>query len=82
MIDNVIVTVNAENQGFLIDMELPANIPVKELAQKLLETLKEIEPRKFRNLEKLSLIFNGVILPESSTLESEAVWDGKVLIVR
>ncbi|NLN49156.1 MAG: hypothetical protein GX154_08785 [Clostridiales bacterium] len=82
MIDNVIVTVNAENQAFVVDMELPANIPVKELAPKLLETLKEIEPGKFRRLEKLSLICDGVILPDSSTLESEAVWDGKILIVR
>ena len=82
MIDNVIVTVNAENQAFVVDMELPANIPVKELVPKLLETLKEIEPSKFRNLEKLSLIYNGVILSGSSTLESEAVWDGKILIVR
>ena len=82
MIDNVIVTVNAENQAFVVDMELPANIPVKELVPKLLETLKEIEPGKFRNLEKLSLIYNGVILSGSSTLESEAVWDGKILIVR
>ena len=82
MIDKVIVTVNAENQAFVVDMELPANIPVKELVPKLLETLKEIEPSKFRNLEKLSLIYNGVILSGSSTLESEAVWDGKILIVR
>lgn len=82
MIDNVIVTVNAEKQDFSIDMELPANIPVKELAPMFLETLKEIEPGKFRSLEKLSLIYNGVILPENATLESEAIWDGRILIVR
>ena len=82
MIDNVIVTVNAENQAFSVDMELPANIPVKELASRLLETLKEIEPAKFRSVEKLSLIYNGIILPENATLESEAVWDGNILIVR
>ena len=82
MIDKVIVTVNAENQAFVVDMELPANIPVKELVPKLLETLKEIEPSKFRNLEKLSLIYNGVIIPGNSILESESVWDGKILIVR
>ena len=82
MIDNVIVTVNAENQNFSVDMELPANIPIKELAPMLLETLKEIEPGKFRSLEKLSLIHNGVILPDNTTFESEAVWDGKIIIVR
>jgi uncharacterized ubiquitin-like protein YukD len=82
MIDNVIVTVNAERQAFSLDMELPANIPIKELAPKLLETLKEIEPSKFRSVEKLSLIYNGVILSENETLESEAVWDGNILIVR
>lgn len=82
MIDNVIVTVNAEKQAFSVDMELPAKIPVKELSPRLLETLKEIEPGKFRSLEKLLLIYNGVILPENATLESEAVWDGKIIIVR
>ena len=82
MIDNVIVTVNSENQRFSVDMELPAQLPVADLAPKLLETLKEIDSSKFRNLEKLSLIYNGVILPDNATLESEAVWDGKILIVR
>lgn len=82
MIDNVIVTVNAEKQAFSVDMELPANIPIKELTPRLLETLKEIEPGKFRSVEKLSLIYNGVILSENETLESEAVWDGNILIVR
>ena len=82
MIEDVIITVNAENQKFTADMELPAQLPVKDLAPKLLETLKEIDPNKFRGLEKLSLIYDGVILSESATLESEAVWAGKTLIVR
>ena len=82
MIDNVIVTVMAENQGFSVDMELPAQLPVADLAPKLLETLKEIDSNRFRSMEKLSLIFNGMILQDNATLESEAVWDGKILIVR
>ena len=82
MVDSVIVTVNTENQDFSIDMELPAQLPVKELAPKLLETLKEIKPSKFRVLDKLTLIFNGAIIPESATLESESIWEGKILVVR
>ena len=82
MIDNVIVTVNAESQAFSVDMELPAQLPIKELAPKILEILKEIDPSKFESMEKISLISNGEILPENATLESEAVWDGKILIVR
>jgi len=82
MIENVIVTVNAENQNFSVDMELPAQLIIKDLASKLLDTLKQVEPNKFRNVNKISLIYNGTILPDDATLESEAVWDGKILIVR
>ena len=82
MIDKVIITVNAESQGFSVDMELPAQLPVKELAPKLLETLREVEPNRFSSLEKLSLIYDGAMLSDEATLESEAIWDGKILIVR
>ena len=82
MIDNVIVTVCAENQAFSTDMELPAQFPVRDLAPKLLETLKEIAPGKFKSMEKATLIYDGKILSEDATLESETVWDGKTLFVR
>ena len=78
----MIVTVHAENQGFFIDVELPAQLPVSELMPKLLDTLKEVDAEKFSRFERLSLIHNGVVLLESAMLESEAVWDGKILVVR
>jgi uncharacterized ubiquitin-like protein YukD len=68
--------------GFTVDMELPAQLPVAELAPKLLETLREIQPDKFKGFDRISLVHNGVVLPDNATLESEAVWDGKMLIVR
>ena len=82
MIDNVILTIDAEIRGISVDMELPAQLPIGELSPKLLETLKEIAPDSFRGVEKLSLIYNGTQLTENATLESEAIWDGNTLIVR
>lgn len=82
MIDAVIVTVKAEKQEICVDMELPAQLAVKELAARLLESLKEIDRNKFRNIEKLSLFYDGTQLPDDATLASEAIWDGSILIVR
>lgn len=82
MIDKVIVTVKLDNGAFSIDMELPAQLFVKELAPKMLEALEQIDPRRFMGMDELTLINKGSILSESSTLYSEAVWDGSILIVR
>ena len=82
MIDKVIVTVKTDNGAFSIDMELPAQLSVKELAPKMLDALEQIDPRKFLGMDELTLINKGSVLSESSTLDSEAVWDGSILIVR
>jgi len=82
MIDNVIVTVTTENRGYSVDLELSAQLAVKNLAPKILEALEEIEPRQFTGLDNISLLYKGIPLSESSTLESEAVWDGSILTVR
>ena len=82
MIDDVIVTVATENQDFSVDMELPAQLPFNELTPKLLETLKEFDADRFGNTEELTLMYNEAVLSGDATLESEAVWDGSILIVR
>ena len=82
MIENVIVTVVAEELGFSADMELPAQFPIGKLSVMLLEALKEIDSEKFGEVEEISLMCDGEALPGDATLESEAVWDGKVLMVR
>lgn len=82
MIDYVIVTLKFEKQSLQIDMELPARIKTDELEKRLLEALKEIDPTSFEGIEKVSLYHNGERLHKEETLFEQAIWDGKILMVR
>lgn len=80
MIDKVIVTVVSKKVGFEADMELPTELPINDLASKLLEVLKGIDAR-FTSFNRISLVHNEVLLPENATLEEEAIWDGSRLYI-
>ena len=81
MIENVIVTVR-DDKKFSVDMELPAQLLIKELSKRLPDILKELSPDTFDGLCEISLFFNERELPKDSTLEAEEVWDGRIITVR
>lgn len=82
MIEKVLVTICAENPAFEADMELPAQMDIGELAKKLLEALKMLEPAKFSKVDSLSLECDGKILKAGSTLDAQCIWDGRIITVR
>ncbi len=80
MIDHVLVTVASEKQRH--DMELPVKMPVGELKEKLLEILKEAEPKAFQGKSQIDLIFEEYLLSDEKTLEESYVWDGCIISVK
>lgn len=78
--ENMIVTVQVDTSTY--DMELPAFMPVQELASKIVETLRCMAPGQYAGLNGLALSCRGKVLPKEKTLASCGVWDGSVLSCR
>ena len=83
MINSVIVTVKIAGAQQQHDMELPADIPAKDLAPKLLMALKNIESRLFMGVESIKIKFDAEnrYLFDIETLASVGVWDGSIITV-
>jgi len=83
MINAVIVTVKIAGVAQQYDMELPADIPVKELAPKLLMALKNIESRLFMGVERIKIKYDleNRYLADIESLASAGVWDGSFITV-
>lgn len=81
MVDYAIVTIMSEEKDFYMDMELPINLPIKELSINLLENLKIISPDKFADMDYISLLCDGVKLLDDMTFESEGIWDGSIIFI-
>ena len=71
-----IVTVQTADQLFMQDMELPSELPVSELAPKLLEVLKNIAEDDFADWNNIRLEANNRVLTDSDTLVKTGVFDG------
>lgn len=77
---SVIVTVRYKR--FSEDMELPAQLCIKELCEKLLETLKSADSYTFDSFEKVYLLHDGSCLAdEAATLEDYGIQTGYFLDV-
>ena len=83
MIAASILTVKIAGTKAQYDMELPADIPVKELSPKLLMGLKNLESRLFLGVEGIKIKFDAenYYLKDKDTLASAGVWDGSVITV-
>ena len=81
-VERIIATVEL-GQGRAVDLELPAFLPVSELADKVLEALQALFPAEFDAVGQIGLTAENHELDGSSTLASVGLWDGSVLgIVR
>ena len=83
MIAAVIVTVKVAGTGVQYDMELPADIPLKDLSPKLLVALKGLEGKLFLGVERIKVMFDaeGRYLKEKETLVDVGIWDGSMITV-
>ena len=80
--EKAIVTVRDHNGQFERDMELPADLPVSALAEKLLEALKRIDHRTFSSFRTLALSCGGTVLDKEKTLNELEIWDGSIIVVQ
>lgn len=78
MVKNVIVTIRYKR--FVQDMELPAQLCIEKLSEKLLETLKSADNYTFHSFEKILLLHDGFCLAdETATLEDYGIQTGYFL---
>ncbi len=77
--ENVIVTVRLTPGGKSLDMELPSFIPIEELGQRILETLRVLNPTSYLSIEGLRFWDHGREITGTDTLASAGLWDGSIL---
>lgn len=78
MTESVIVTVRYK--CFIRDMELPTQLCIGRLCEKLLKTLKSADNYTFRSFEKILLLHDGACLAdETATLEDYGIQTGYFL---
>ena len=78
-LENVIVTLLLRPGDKSLDMEIPAFMPAEELSDKLLETLRTMNPVGYDSVTKLSLRHGGAELKPTDTPASQGIWDGGTL---
>jgi hypothetical protein len=74
MPDKFIVTVVSGD--FEVDLEIPSRTEFGEIKDKLLEILKVLNEKKFRDWQTCSLTYMGRVLADSETLASAGAFDG------
>jgi len=80
--DYAIVTIRIERLDWQVDLELPANLPLKELSGKILETLKLYREDLFEEVSALRLFYMDRELDREGSLAAYGIWDGSILEVR
>lgn len=80
--EQAIVTIRDISGQFERDMELPVDLPVSVLAEKLLKILKNIDYQTFSSFSALSLSCGGELLDREKTLNELEIWDGSTIVVQ
>jgi hypothetical protein len=78
MPDRFIVTVASGD--FEADLEIPSRLAFAEMKEKLLEILKILGGKEFRDWRACSLRYRGRLLADEETLASAGAFDGARLI--
>ena len=76
-----------ENEQVLFqdDLELSANVPVRELRDGILKALKKEKRELFLSVDTIDIAKNDrpdQILDDDVSLASEGIWDGSILVIR
>ena len=77
--EDVIVTVRLQPGGGSLDMELPAFMPMEELEQRFLETLRVMDPLHYGRMNTAHFKMKDRALTGDLTLAGAGVWDGSIL---
>ncbi|MBQ3653503.1 MAG: EsaB/YukD family protein [Synergistaceae bacterium] len=76
-----LVTLELADGSHEVDMELPSEMPIGELAPRVLEVLKGRYEGELDGWEKCCFEHNSKVFAESDTLLSRGAFDGSRLLV-
>lgn len=76
-----IVTVRTKDGSWESDMELPARMKLKNVASKVLDTLKAMDERRFGTLHSLQFVYENKTLNGEATLADYQIWDGSIVSI-
>lgn len=79
--ETVLVTVASDSEYFEADMELPGELPVKELKAEVMNVLRNEFGGSFTAWKSCSLEYRNITLNDEDTLISAGVFDGSRLLV-
>lgn len=76
--ENLIVTVTNLSKSFLVDLEVPTDVPAQQLMTDIEEALGGYDPNLLNGSRATSLFCNrlGRSLRAEETLEEAGVWSG------
>lgn len=74
-----IVTIRTRDKTWETDMELPAKMRLKDVALKVLDTMKAMDETRFGELHKLRFVYEDKLLNEEATLADYQIWDGCIV---
>lgn len=74
-----IITIRTKDGTWEADMELPAKMKLKNVALKVLDTIKAMDENRFGELHKLQFIYENKVLNEEAALSDYQIWDGSIV---
>ncbi len=80
--ETAIITLKTQDGQFEQDMELPVNLSIDLLTDKLMEVLLTIDWQRFSSIKDPVLVSGGRVLDRHQTLEMLGIWDGSIIIIR
>lgn len=76
-----IVTVKTKDGAWEADMELPAKMKLKNVALKVLDTIKSMDESRFEAVHRVRFIHENRVLNEEAALADYQIWDGGILFL-
>ena len=76
-----LVTVIFGDGVFNVDMELPSQLPVRDLSRRVLEILKSLYEGEFSGWKSCGFEFNNKILGDDDTLLKVGAFDGSKIFM-
>lgn len=80
----VIITIQDEKKNFIYDMEVPTDIPVKQLTENMIDTISSYNS-KISLSPKPGILYCQRLkreLDEEETFGSAGIWTGDILVLR
>lgn len=77
--DYTIVTIKTKDGTWEADMELPVKMKLKNVAVKVLDTLKSMGDNRFDIINCIRFTYENKLLNEEATLFDYQIWDGSII---